>query len=213
MEGWHLVLGGDKGSADTSLQPQKPAYWGEQIVDLTPIVGGRLIDRRLLTGKASEVVSMVTLRAGRVENLHSSAEWHIGGKEIAMALRVTWKIDAVDDKLHWISIGSGHKYPLDSLAELKAPKEDVVRIEIAHELEESILSRKQILSVKEVQEHVTAYYRLYGVEPSSNQLPDNPTYWGNSELSGGKEEQKKHTPKRDNRDFKYGCPTIKGSVA
>lgn len=170
MEGWALVLGNEAESADTSITPVPPPSTGEEVVDLTDVTGGALIDRDLVQDQVHpKIVSRVTLHRGKVTKLDAEATWKIKKRDVFMAYRVAWRIENVPEKLTWIRLGASGNEPLASLADIEHDSlgpngEKVYRLTLYHTTNEALPPNDRgPLDPKQVRHHFRAFYTLFGI--------------------------------------------------
>jgi len=92
MTGWALTLGGEGGSATTTLH--------EEVVDVTDNAG--FVDPILLQDvKHAKVASHVTLTAGEIGPFESAAVWRYNGRPLDIAQEILWTMSLEGDGLSW----------------------------------------------------------------------------------------------------------------
>ncbi|HEX9938794.1 MAG TPA: hypothetical protein VGB15_16765 [Longimicrobium sp.] len=178
LEGWALVLGPENASADTNLT-HKGTTPGGALPDLSQIthdvLGARkTVDPALLSvTPGGAVAARITLRSGGVTRMASEASWEIGGKEIALAHQVTWRMSDVDHVLRWEGLDGkpdSDPRPLDTLKSLE-PEDDLgYKLRIFHVTEEALPPKGGILAPAVMREHFRAFYPLLGVDQQDASL-------------------------------------------
>ncbi len=190
LEGWSLVLGGERGSADTgSLDRTQPG----EVIDLTAVTGnrdgqyGRKVKQGLVTGANPAVAARVTLRAGRAVHAPKEVAWNIKCRDFDMAYQVVWQIDDFDGTLAW-EPANARKVPLDSLAGLDSDEplygeeKRGYRLQVFHTTEDGLPPHHENgqLEPDLVKEHFRIYYEtlLDIPHPNECELPQPPVEIG-----------------------------------
>jgi hypothetical protein len=183
MEGLEWVLGPATGSAELpSLGPTNDGT----IVDVTVASeqpkgqNGKKAHKDLASTAHDDVLTRVTLRAGRVIGRASEAEWVLNGEKIDMAHRVVWEIDDVPDTLIWKELQKPDKFPLTSLADL-GPEQPLPggkmghHLRIFHTTEDGLPPNDVgVLDEAAIQRHFRHFYDLLKHTPTNAQLPHTP---------------------------------------
>jgi hypothetical protein len=178
LEGWALTLGPEDASADTNLVHNGTTPGGvlPDLSEITEAVLGmrKTISPDLLTAVPGDGVgARITLRSGGVTRMASEAVWEIGGKEVALAHQVTWRMSDVDHVLNWTGLNGKpdtDPKPLDTLKSLE-PEDDLgYKLRIFHVTDAALPPKGGILEPAVMREHFRAFYPLLGVEVQDGRL-------------------------------------------
>jgi hypothetical protein len=176
IEGWALVLGQGKSSANLTLKPEEQGSEAE-IPDLDELFGATL-DRALIADAPNDkVAARITLRAGKVTGLFSERNFKLGERTIALAHRVIWTMNGVPHELDWRRLHATEPdVPLASLESLTAEDDDEggYRLEI-HAVTENALppGKAPTLSAADIKRHYAMVLSLLDIqEPGDEMLPE-----------------------------------------
>jgi hypothetical protein len=179
LAGWTLELGGARGEAKVALDPQLDPNTGfmAEIVDLTKLTKLR-VDRRRLEHGAEAVNAHVAFRRGHLNKIEAEQVWVIGGEDVFMAYRMTWRIDGVsEDQVKWTGPNGETVGPVDILNLTPGgdgQDDKVIRFGIHHQPDRVLVTpRKPRLKPTEVTAHFRAFYSMFDVRnPDEFLLPE-----------------------------------------
>jgi len=168
LAGWRLQLGSGRGAADVSLEPRfRPKKKRKaQIVDLTRFTTLRVPPALLSDGKG-KINAHVALHLGHLEKLNAEAVWDIGGEEVFMAYRMTWRIEGISEReVKWTGPNGETRGPVDILKLAPAGNGDkTIRFGIHHQPERVLdTPRRPRLDPEEVRDHFRAFYGMFDVQ-------------------------------------------------
>ncbi len=178
LAGWKLELGGEQRKAKVALDPRfdPETEMMAEIVDLTRLTNLR-VPHRLLTNGAGSVNARVAFHRGHLEAIAAEQVWEIGGEDVFMAYRITWRIDDVsEDQVKWTGPNGETAAPVDILKLTPGGdgKDDtVIRFGIHHQPDDVLdTPREPRLEPMQVTDHFRAFYGMFDVgSPDDVPLP------------------------------------------